>query len=218
MLSEEDAAVEKFLQLKVTSDVREKEFNHHEESRLNHGIFSLLPRLVRGIHLAVIDHITSMPSILLPVKEMVSLCRSHGVEQVLVDGAHALGNVEHLDRLHHPVVSTTHGEGLAAERAWVGTRDYSAQLAVSAAEEFIQRENGGLETLRRFNHNSAVAMGNLLANERGTVRGAPAEMAAAMVMIYTTKKTIWSFRTLSSLLPENVPTCRFYNVPAMKSL
>ncbi|KAL2634589.1 hypothetical protein R1flu_006068 [Riccia fluitans] len=120
-----------------------------------------------------------MPSILLPVKEMVSLCRSHGVEQVLVDGAKALGNVEvdvqeinadfytsnchkwffippvaffhcksqHLDRLHHPLVSTTHGEGLAAECAWVGTRDYSAQLAVPAAAEFIQKETGGLEAL-----------------------------------------------------------------------
>ncbi|KAL2614056.1 hypothetical protein R1flu_025748 [Riccia fluitans] len=81
------------------------------------------------------------------------------------------------------MVSTTHGEGLAAECAWVGTRDYSAQLAVPAAAEFIQRETGGLEALRRFNHNSAVAMGNLLANEWGTVCGAPAEMATAMVMV-----------------------------------
>ncbi|KAL2611287.1 hypothetical protein R1flu_022979 [Riccia fluitans] len=379
MLSEEDAAVEKFQQLNVTGDVREKEFNHHEEgvAQLNHGsfgscpisvqteqaqwmekwfkqpdtfiyhhmevgfldsrrtiaglinspsvdevllvdnvttaasmiaqdlvwgflegryqkgdaillvqfllrsfqtmfrersrtswglfdlrkntisclfsiacsrIFSLLPRLVRVIRLAVIDHITSMPSILLPVKEMVRLCRSHGVEQVLVDGAHALGNVE------------------------VGTRDYFAQLAVPAAAEFIQRETGGLESLRHFNHNSAVAKGNLLANEWGTVCGAPAEMATAMVMVglppilnvrsfdeglqlrtrlcnefqvevplhhvleedqgdadrvakipcltayarpirsTTTKKTICSFRTLSSLLPENAPTFRMIQV------
>ncbi|KAL3700617.1 hypothetical protein R1sor_018639 [Riccia sorocarpa] len=137
----------------------------------------------RVIRLAVIDHITSMPSILLPVKEMVTLCRTHGVEQVFVDGAHALGNVEHLDRLHHPVVSTTHGLGLAAECAWVGTRDYSAQLSVPAAAEFIQKRTGGLEALRDLNHASAVAMGNLLAKELGTVCGAPAEMATAMVMV-----------------------------------
>lgn len=45
------------------------------------------------IRFAIIDHITSMPAVLLPVREMVTLARRHGVEQVFVDGAHALGNV-----------------------------------------------------------------------------------------------------------------------------
>ncbi|KAL3688717.1 hypothetical protein R1sor_015026 [Riccia sorocarpa] len=170
----------------------------------------------RVIRIAVIDHITSSPSILLPVKDMVSLCRSHGVEQVFVDGAHAIGNVDvdvqqidadyytsdchkwffspsqvaffhckskHLDSLHHPLVSTTHGQGLAAECASVGSRDYSAQLTVPAVAEFIQRETGGLEGLRRFNHESAVAMGKFLAKEWGTACGSPAEMATSMVMV-----------------------------------
>ncbi|BBN14167.1 L-cysteine desulfhydrase [Marchantia polymorpha subsp. ruderalis] len=170
----------------------------------------------RIIRLAVLDHITSMPSMLLPVKDMVSLCRSYGVEQVFVDGAHAFGSVEvdvqdldadfytsnchkwffapevvaffhckpqHLGSLHHPVVSTTHGLGLAAECSWVGTRDYSAQLAIPAAEEFVLREAGGLDALRRLNHDSVLAMGDWLANEWGTACGAPPEMVASMVMV-----------------------------------
>lgn len=44
------------------------------------------------IRLAVLDHIASMPSIILPIQELVNLCRKYGVEQVFVDGAHAIGN------------------------------------------------------------------------------------------------------------------------------
>ncbi|KAG0583214.1 hypothetical protein KC19_3G118400 [Ceratodon purpureus] len=48
----------------------------------------------RIIRLAILDHITSMPSIILPVRDLVRLCRTYGVEQVLVDGAHAIGSVD----------------------------------------------------------------------------------------------------------------------------
>lgn len=48
----------------------------------------------RTIRLAVLDHITSMPSIILPIRDLVRLCRIHGVEQVFVDGAHAIGSVD----------------------------------------------------------------------------------------------------------------------------
>ncbi|KAK6911708.1 Aminotransferase class V domain [Dillenia turbinata] len=43
------------------------------------------------VRLAVIDHITSMPCVLIPVKELVKICREEGVEQVFVDAAHAMG-------------------------------------------------------------------------------------------------------------------------------
>ena len=43
---------------------------------------------------AVIDHISSQPALLMPVKEMVEMCRKHGVEEVCVDAAHALGQVD----------------------------------------------------------------------------------------------------------------------------
>lgn len=45
------------------------------------------------VRLAVIDHITSMPSIVVPIKELVKICRDEGVDQIFVDGAHAIGSI-----------------------------------------------------------------------------------------------------------------------------
>ncbi len=44
---------------------------------------------------AFIDHISSQPAILLPVAEIVALCREYGTEdiEIAVDGAHAVGSV-----------------------------------------------------------------------------------------------------------------------------
>eukprot|EP00947_MAST-08B_sp_MAST-8B-sp1_P001703 g1703.t1 len=44
------------------------------------------------VRLAVIDHITSMPSVTLPIRGVSAVCRAAGVP-LLVDGAHALGNI-----------------------------------------------------------------------------------------------------------------------------
>ncbi|XP_072960612.1 putative L-cysteine desulfhydrase 1 [Typha angustifolia] len=48
----------------------------------------------RKVRLAVIDHITSMPSVVIPVKELTRICREEGVDQVFIDAAHAIGNIE----------------------------------------------------------------------------------------------------------------------------
>ena len=40
---------------------------------------------------ALLDHITSQPALVLPVTEMVALCRNHGVEEIAIDAAHAVG-------------------------------------------------------------------------------------------------------------------------------
>lgn len=48
----------------------------------------------RKIRLAVIDHITSMPSVIIPVKELVQMCRDEGVGRIFIDAAHAIGNVK----------------------------------------------------------------------------------------------------------------------------
>ena len=42
---------------------------------------------------AVVDHVVSQPSALLPVREVAAACRAAGVEEVMVDGAHSAGNV-----------------------------------------------------------------------------------------------------------------------------
>jgi selenocysteine lyase/cysteine desulfurase len=46
-----------------------------------------------NIRLAVLDYISSVPPILMPVKELIAICRRHGV-MVFVDGAHTPGQVE----------------------------------------------------------------------------------------------------------------------------
>lgn len=48
----------------------------------------------RRVRLALIDHVTSMPSVLLPVKKLVEVCREEGVDQVFIDGAHGVGCVD----------------------------------------------------------------------------------------------------------------------------
>lgn len=168
------------------------------------------------IRLAVLDHITSMPSIILPIQELVNLCRKYGVEQVFVDGAHAIGNTDidvqdidadyyvanvhkwlfappvvaffhskphHLARLHHPVVSHSYGTGLLNESYWVGTRDYSAFLAVPAAIKFVKDFFGDVNTYKKSNHDKVVEMAEMLTAAWGTCLGAPPELFASMAMV-----------------------------------
>ncbi|XP_068658975.1 probable L-cysteine desulfhydrase, chloroplastic [Aristolochia californica] len=171
----------------------------------------------RKVRLAVIDHITSMPTVLIPVKELTRICREEGVDQVFVDAAHAIGNVDidvkeigadfytsnlhkwffcppsvaflyckkssSLTDLHHPVVSHEYGNGLAIESAWIGTRDYSAQLVVPSVIDFVNRFEGGIEGIRKRNHELVVKMGEMLAESWGTLLGTPPGMCSSMVMI-----------------------------------
>ncbi|XP_052193145.1 probable L-cysteine desulfhydrase, chloroplastic [Diospyros lotus] len=171
----------------------------------------------RRVRLAVIDHITSMPSVVIPVKELVKICREEGVDQVFVDAAHAIGCTEvdmkeigadfytsnlhkwffcppsvaflycrksdkPLD-LHHPVVSHEYGNGLPIESAWIGTRDYSPQLVAPDAIEFVNRFEGGIEGIRKRNHEKVVEMGEMLVKAWGTNLGSPPEMCSSMVMV-----------------------------------
>ncbi|CAL5433697.1 unnamed protein product [Camellia sinensis] len=171
----------------------------------------------RKVRLAIIDHITSMPSVVLPVRELVRICREEGVDHVFVDAAHAIGSV-HVDvkeigadfyvsnlhkwlfcppsvaflycrkssvssDLHHPVVSHQYGNGLAAESAWIGTRDYSSQLVVPDVLDFINRFEGGIEGIAKRNHDAVVEMGELLAKAWETSLGSPPDMCPSMAMV-----------------------------------
>ncbi|KAL8054558.1 hypothetical protein ABFX02_04G001200 [Erythranthe guttata] len=171
----------------------------------------------KKVRLAIIDHITSMPCVVIPARELVNICREEGVERVFVDAAHAIGSV-HVDvkdigadfyvsnlhkwffcppsvaflycrkspvspDLHHPVVSHEYGNGLAIESAWIGTRDYSSQLVIPEVLEFTNRFEGGLEGIRKRNHEKVVEMGQMLAKAWGTNLGSPPEMCPSMVMI-----------------------------------
>ncbi|EEF50030.1 probable L-cysteine desulfhydrase, chloroplastic [Ricinus communis] len=178
----------------------------------------------KKVRLAVIDHVTSMPSVVIPVKELVKICREENVDQVFVDAAHGIGCVDvdmkeigadfytsnlhkwffcppsvaflycrkfdkgglgtnNDDDLHHPVVSHEYGNGLAVESAWIGTRDYSAQLVVPSVLEFINRFPGGIEGIKKRNHETVVEMGKMLAKAWGTHLGCPPEMCGSMIMV-----------------------------------
>ncbi|KAL8171788.1 hypothetical protein V2J09_023592 [Rumex salicifolius] len=171
----------------------------------------------RRVRLAVIDHITSMPSVILPVKELVRICREEGVDQVFIDGAHAIGctrvdmkdigadfytsnlhkwlfcppsvaflyvrDGHKLDDVHHPVVSHEYGNGLPVESAWIGTRDYSSQLVVPDALEFVDRFEGGIEGIVKRNHEKVIEKGNMLAEAWKTHLGCSPDMCASMIMI-----------------------------------
>ncbi|GAY43360.1 hypothetical protein CUMW_073900 [Citrus unshiu] len=171
----------------------------------------------RKVRLAIIDHVTSIPSVLIPVKELIKICREEGVDKVFVDGAQGIGCVDvdmkeigadfytgtlnkwvfcppgaaflycrksnEIDDLHHPVVSHEYGNGLAIESAWIGTRDYSAQLVVPQALEFVNRFEGGIEGIKKRNHKAVVEMGEMLAKAWGTHLGSPPEMCSSMIMV-----------------------------------
>ncbi|KAI3832049.1 hypothetical protein MKW92_050148 [Papaver armeniacum] len=172
----------------------------------------------RRVRLAVIDHITSMPSVVVPVKELVKICREEGVDQVFVDAAHAIGNVDinmkdigadfytsnlhkwffcppsiaflycrkrtgFREDVHHPVVSHEYGNGLAIESSWIGTRDYSSQLVVPEVIEFVNRFEGGIDGIRKRNHEVVIEMGEMLAKAWGMKLGCPPDMCSSMVMI-----------------------------------
>ncbi|XAR52757.1 Isopenicillin-N epimerase [Bertholletia excelsa] len=199
------------------------------------------------VRLAVIDHITSMPSVVIPVKELVKICREEDVDQVFVDAAHAIGCIEvdmkeigadyyasnlhkwffcppsvaflycrksdNKSDMHHPVVSHEYGNGLAIESAWIGTRDYSAQLVVPEVLEFLNRFEGGIEGIRKRNHEQAVEMGEMLAKAWGTNFGAPPEMSPSMVMVGMPASLGISSDTDAMNLRTHLRDCHAVEVP-----
>lgn len=85
------------------------------------------------------------------------------------------------DGLHPLVISHGLGRGFAAEFDWVGTRDPSAWLAVTAALDFWRALGGpGLMARNRALADDAARM---LAEAWGTEIGAPAAMRGAMATI-----------------------------------
>lgn len=169
------------------------------------------------IRLAVIDHVTSMPSVVIPVKELVQLCRNEGVDHIFVDGAHSIGCVDidvkdigadyytsnlhkwlfcppsvaflyckksqNVKDLHHIVVSHEYGNGLPIESSWIGTRDYSAQLVVPEVMEFVKKFEGGIDGIKKRNHQKVVEMAIMLAKEWRTHLGTPPDMCSSMAMV-----------------------------------
>ncbi|KAI5062328.1 hypothetical protein GOP47_0022867 [Adiantum capillus-veneris] len=138
------------------------------------------------VRLALIDHITSMPSVVLPIRELVSLCRREGVDEWLFC-PHAVAflhcKAEQLRDLHHQIVAHNYEKGLGRECDWVGTRDYSAHLAAVDAIEFFEKFKGGVRAVQDHNRHSVVSMGAMLADAWGTHCGTPPDLSSSMIMV-----------------------------------
>jgi selenocysteine lyase/cysteine desulfurase len=68
------------------------------EDEICEAVDAQLAALEHGrLRYAFLDHVSSQPAVLLPIKRLVALCREHGAEEVCVDGAHSVGSVPDLD-------------------------------------------------------------------------------------------------------------------------
>ena len=63
-----------------------------DPDRVVKGLDAALGAADGTVRFALLDHITSPTAVTLPVARMVAVCKRHGVK-VMVDGAHAPGNV-----------------------------------------------------------------------------------------------------------------------------
>lgn len=171
---------------------------------------------------------------ILPIHQLVNLCRSYGVEHIFIDGAHAIGNLDlnmneidadyytsnlhkwmfapttaaffhckpkHLARLHHPIISHLYGCGIVSECSWLGTRDYSALVAVPEAIQFVKDLAGSVGEYSKENHRKVVAMAEMLASAWGTHLGTPPQMCAAMAMVALPPELNISSQVTISALP-----------------
>lgn len=82
---------------------------------------------------------------------------------------------------HPTVISYGFGQGFLAEFDWVGTRDPSAWLAISAALEFIQEL--GIDSMRRYNHTLMMQARQLLLDRLAGIPPAPENMLGFMATL-----------------------------------
>ena len=163
--------------------------------------------------LALVDQISSDTALLFPVAEIAALCRERGVPILVdgahAPGAIALdipaigcdwyvGNLhkwawaprssailwaspERQAGLHPTVISWGLDQGFTTEFDLVGTRDPSPWLASPAGLEM--QEEIGVEAIRRYNHETALAAGERLAARWGTGYSTPRSMVATMANV-----------------------------------
>ncbi|KAI6654102.1 L-cysteine desulfhydrase 1 isoform X2 [Oopsacas minuta] len=166
-----------------------------------------------NLKLAVFDHISSGSAVLLPVKQLIDICHKSGVK-VLIDGAHALGNIpinltdmdpdfytsnahkwfcgakgsaflfvkkEFQSAIHPLVISHGYTRGFQAEFAWIGSKDYSALIALNTAIDFW--EYYGADNIREYIHGLNRKAATMLVNTWGTQRIAAPELFRSMSVV-----------------------------------
>ncbi len=87
----------------------------------------------------------------------------------------------HQAHTHPTVISHGFGQGFTAEFDWVGTRDPSAWLAISAALEFIR--GLGVDSIRCHNHTLLLQARQLLLERLGGIPPAPETLLGFMATL-----------------------------------
>lgn len=163
--------------------------------------------------LAVLDHITSPSALVLPIAEMVALCRARGVP-VLVDGAHAPGQVP-LDltaigadwytgnchkwllapkgagflwtapdrRAGTHALAVSHGLGQGYLAEFDWTGTRDPSAFLAVPAAIAAHRRLGGPALMAANRVQAQAAGAMLAARWGTELGARPEMAGSMALV-----------------------------------
>ena len=183
---------------------------------------SVMAAVTPNTKLAILDHVTSVSALVMPLERLVPALAERGVD-VLVDGAHGPGMLRlqlrelgaayyagnghkwmcapkgtaflHVRRDRQALIKPlciSHGANdtrmdrsrFRLEFDWQGTFDPSALLTWPAAiDGMAEILPGGWATLLSFNHNLAVAAGEMLAEALHTVCQSPAEMIGSMASI-----------------------------------
>ncbi len=180
-------------------------------ARLTDPLEVLDKALRPGARLAVIDHVTSATALVLPIAEMIAVCRDHGVP-VLVDGAHAPGMLDldieslgadwYTGNCHKWLFAAkgcaflwasaerwetlrpaviSHAPGGVEAFDWPGTRDFSPWLSLSEALSFY--EELGEDALRSHNRELALWAARHLAEAWDTELPCPEGMIGAMASL-----------------------------------
>ena len=177
------------------------------------AVESIAAALTGRTRLVIVDQIAADSSLRLPVVEVVARCRERGVPVLVdgahAPGAIAVdipalgadyyianlhkwawaprssgilwARPERQAGLHPPVISWGLDQGFTTEFDLTGTRDPTPWLAAPAG--FAMQEEIGVDAIRDWNHNQAVAAGRLLGERWGTGHRVPESMVGTMVVV-----------------------------------
>ncbi|KAJ1380685.1 Pyridoxal phosphate-dependent transferase, major domain [Sesbania bispinosa] len=122
-----------------------------------------------------------------PVRELIRVCREQEVDQVFVDGAHAIGSVRvdvkeigadfYVSHLYKWFFSPPSVASLYCKKSNPVT---CITLWFRKIRESIE---GGIEGIMRRNHDGVVKMGTMLAETWGTILGSPLEMCTSLIVV-----------------------------------
>ncbi|KAE8679255.1 putative L-cysteine desulfhydrase [Hibiscus syriacus] len=126
----------------------------------------------RRVRLAIIDHVTFMPTVVIPVKQIVNICRSAGVDHIFIDAAHGIGCVDvDMKQIGADFYTSNLHKWLFCPPS--ATFDSCTVEGLTKALLCIIPFEGGIDGIKKRNHDAVVEMGEMLAKAWGTHLGCP---------------------------------------------